>query len=1689
MVARWRSLALLVRCFRTICALTLLLGAGLVPRAAAAQDCPSCQQYAVYVAPVAGADAHALSSGPWTVQFMVTNTGNLDDEYTFTCSATGGISCGTVTPGSAWLASDDSVQVSVTYSIGTSVGEVRLTATGEATATGWYVVSANPTIAIVAPVLTAGSRAVVRGRQPVVRATFTPNGSPLDTTKTVLKWRTDSVTTLARANRGLIEWEPDSARWLGGHGTSLVTDSALITVTACAQNNLCTTVTRWAVLLNDNKPVLGFTGMPLEALGRQFSAPFGPGLSVSGAEVETGVGTPAYVSMGVPRGTGLVYSTRQSYPRALVHVDLELTWPVGTPDQIKLTLFDAGVKRDSLVLSSPTCATGATRRCRATLQADYSTTTFSTPTRKWLTVEARVTSSATTQVGTDSVEVVLVDRRTTMYGSGWWPSGVVKLVQAGSDRLLVGPTGAVAVFRGNGDSLFVAPPGDFTALVKVTGVGGGAWELRPRGSSAKLVFDTYGRLIKAFDQNGNKDSIVYSGTTDQVTTVRDPLNKTITFGYVGGKLATITDPGSRQTKVTINGTTNQLTYDSIPSPTTKPYTTTFVYATYPGTSTVVLTKRIGVIADETVVTYDSTFKRRPSQVTLPTVQDESGASVTPVIGYTAVERQGYGALRSLDSVYVELKDPRLNWTRSLANRWGQGRKAWDSLGTLGRVEYTPEGFVLWNEGKNGDSSRVYHAYDSQRRLVKAFIVRPPSDTLRLDSLVYDASHRVTKRIDPRGKEARWHYDANGNVIASVQQASPTGDSTSYWYRSDGLVDSVRAPGDSTSVRFTYDATWKNLFQVKDENGTVLVEHVYDSHGREITAAGKIAVRATQDSAYLQWRQVETFHTTANQVDSVRVMRTDNCAPLCNDPNWPDPSDTVRTQRVGYRFDRAGRDSLRLNDRGKATMYVYDRLGRLTSRRPWTDSMAVRDSFAYDVAGNLKKALTRRGETIVVHYDSRNRDTATVVPGVGTVKPTYGGPLDQLTRLRIDSPVDSIGGVNPEVRWGFDARGRLRADTSYTGTTVRATSYTYDTYERPSTMVDALGTWGVGYEPLTKRGAPNTLATPFSDTLTYSWDKRSRPVGPTIRSSGPLESRIPAWNKVGGLSTLTHTVSTVPSYVPGKWDRRFNPDSVGPPLVPVWTQQYGSGSTVDSLRDSVTYDGWERVVAWVQQKKSGGGAWSVAARDTFKFDRTGNVKTTAGAEVYNVMTGQLTSRSTAGGTRHFAYDAAGNLVKDSLANGTDTWRYGYNALDRLTSVRHNADTVGRYAYDVIGRRIVKRVYNASTGGTVAYTRFVYHGAHVAFETDSSGTNIGLRYTWGLGTDDLVGVRDGGGNQFYAVSDLLGSVRGLVKRDGTWIRTLRYGPYGVLLADTAAASGGPSGELRYRWTGREYDSETGWYFHRARYYSPAARRFVQEDPIGYAGGGNLYGYVGGRVLERTDAFGLSMEFFDSYDGCYWAWSFAGILWNGQYLGNWEAYLVCRPGGAGGALSGTRIDPFGGLGGGVGGGGGGAGSGVGSGAAAPASPASPPAPRPGPCRQGTRAGEIVVDALIARRAAAFLNAAVSWGATAQVTSSFRTTSEQIDLWLDRYVFLTKTDYPVAFPRTSLHEAGFSVDLSWKNLDAWSKFALPVLARVHGFRQLPNDKVHFANAVGFGPYGSLDAAIAANQAAAARGIPRCGT
>lgn len=105
---------------------------------------------------------------------------------------------------------------------------------------------------------------------------------------------------------------------------------------------------------------------------------------------------------------------------------------------------------------------------------------------------------------------------------------------------------------------------------------------------------------------------------------------------------------------------------------------------------------------------------------------------------------------------------------------------------------------------------------------------------------------------------------------------------------------------------------------------------------------------------------------------------------------------------------------------------------------------------------------------------------------------------------------------------------------------------------------------------------------------------------------------------------------------------------------------------------------------------------------------------------------------------------------------------------------------------------------------------------------------------------------GETSFYQ-QDAQGSVKSLTNAAGVITDTYAYDSFG-----NAASSGNSSNPFRY--TGREFDSETGLYYYRARYYDPLAGRFLSEDPMKFGGGINFYAYASNSPMNLTDPSGL-------------------------------------------------------------------------------------------------------------------------------------------------------------------------------------------------------------------------------------------
>jgi RHS repeat-associated protein len=102
--------------------------------------------------------------------------------------------------------------------------------------------------------------------------------------------------------------------------------------------------------------------------------------------------------------------------------------------------------------------------------------------------------------------------------------------------------------------------------------------------------------------------------------------------------------------------------------------------------------------------------------------------------------------------------------------------------------------------------------------------------------------------------------------------------------------------------------------------------------------------------------------------------------------------------------------------------------------------------------------------------------------------------------------------------------------------------------------------------------------------------------------------------------------------------------------------------------------------------------------------------------------------------------------------------------------------------------------------------------------------------------------------YFHADGLGSVTSLSSSAGAIANTYTYDSFGKLTASTGSLVN------PFQYTARESDSETGLYYYRARYYDPSLGRFLNEDPLRFAGGENFYRYVGNNPVTRKDSLGL-------------------------------------------------------------------------------------------------------------------------------------------------------------------------------------------------------------------------------------------
>ena len=243
-------------------------------------------------------------------------------------------------------------------------------------------------------------------------------------------------------------------------------------------------------------------------------------------------------------------------------------------------------------------------------------------------------------------------------------------------------------------------------------------------------------------------------------------------------------------------------------------------------------------------------------------------------------------------------------------------------------------------------------------------------------------------------------------------------------------------------------------------------------------------------------------------------------------------------------------------------------------------------------------------------------------------------------------------------------------------------------------------------------------------------------------------------------------------------------------------------------------------------------------ETYTYDKVGNriqKETKEGTEFYTYNTkNQLTSIKTNTGRTDFHYDMQGNLREEL---GIEKKQYFYDTLNRLSTVKTN-QLLQNNRYDAERLR-----HEVEENGVVS--RFIFDNGELSAE-ETKDSKVCYLY----GKERVVASKINGAETGYHIQDEAGSTLFLLDETHKIQKTYHYDAFGMILEE----SGDTLNRLTY--TGQQYDTATGQYYLRARFYNPVLGRFLQEDV--YRGDGlNLYAYCKNHPVGYYDPSGYMCE----------------------------------------------------------------------------------------------------------------------------------------------------------------------------------------------------------------------------------------
>ena len=228
-------------------------------------------------------------------------------------------------------------------------------------------------------------------------------------------------------------------------------------------------------------------------------------------------------------------------------------------------------------------------------------------------------------------------------------------------------------------------------------------------------------------------------------------------------------------------------------------------------------------------------------------------------------------------------------------------------------------------------------------------------------------------------------------------------------------------------------------------------------------------------------------------------------------------------------------------------------------------------------------------------------------------------------------------------------------------------------------------------------------------------------------------------------------------------------------------------------------------------------------------------------------------STTAPEKLFTYDDAGNMTKGYTPDGYQ-FSATYDAENRLSSIEYtdSGSTVHKAEYIYSGYGFLAQIKKYENGTPVGDIRIMRSG-YLAIQERDASNQVVSEYTWGLnmggGIGGLLNMRQSG-NDYQYLYDGRGNVSALLNTSQQVAASYRYDSFGNLMAKTGTL------DQPFGFSTKRYDAGTGLSYYGYRFYAPTIGKWLTRDPLGEAGGINLYGFCLNDPVNWFDPLGLEV-----------------------------------------------------------------------------------------------------------------------------------------------------------------------------------------------------------------------------------------